>query len=195
MSTSIKKEVIVSAISAFLFLILVGTIVSADVGVGISPSKVALQVEGGKTQQLELIVFNTGDNDMKISLIADGDIATFTKIEPLSETIKPEPKPHSLPIKNGKTFVVTFSPGITSSEKKYMGSMSAVGSPSEGSQFGGNVAVASQIELLVSPSSFFANLLSTKNLIILGIIVLIIIIIILLKRSGFRIEFKKNKNK
>lgn len=183
-----KKGVIVSV---FALIILI-SFASAEVGVGISPSKMIIQVEGGKTSiPYELLIFNTGDYNMEISLSVDGEIAGMTKIEPENAIISPEPKPHELPIKNGKTFIVTFKPPATNKDVVYTGSISAVGSPTAGSQFGGGVGVAAQIELRVTPTkSIFARIPKIYYFILAAIIILILIVY-LLKKAGLNISFKK----
>lgn len=163
----------------------------ASVGVGISPSKVVLQVEGGKVQEIDLLIFNSGDIPLEISLSSEGDIAKFTQIEPGSVIVEPEPQPHALPIKNGKTFIVKFTPPATGEVKKYTGTISATGSPTAGSQFGGSVGVATRVELMVTPTKSIFAFITTEYLIIAGAIILLIIIILLLRRAGFRLKFER----
>lgn len=178
-----------------LAIILILPLVNASIGIGISPSKINLQIESGKTQEIELLVFNTGDKILDIGLNVEGDIKEFTTIEPSSLSVEPEPAPQELPIKNGKTFKIKFNPSAVFNDKKYTGKITATGSSGSGSQFGGNVGVATQVELLVTPSKSILAFLTETNLIIVGVIVLAIILIILiiyfLKKSRLRIRFEK----
>ncbi len=183
------KKIILSSVFFLLSLYLA----SANVGVGVSPTKVSFEIESGKEYNLNLLVFNPGDSALEITISAEGDIKDLIeKIEPASEIIQPEPKPTSLPIKNGQNFVITFKAPPVSNEKKYIGVISAVGNPTSGSQFGGSVGVATQVEIIVRPSkSILANLSSKQKLVGL-IIVLLIASIIAVKKSGFKIKFERN---
>ena len=174
-----------------IFFILIFDIAYADVGVGLSPSRVVLEVEGGKTQQIDLLVFNSGDYPMEISLNSEGDIADFTEIEPKSITVEPEPKPQSLPIKNGKTFIVRFKPPATREKKTYEGTISATGKPTGGSSFGGSVGVATKVELIVTPTVSMFAFITITHILIAGIIILLIIIILLLRKAGFSFKIEK----
>lgn len=176
-----------------LFVIISANLAYADVGIGVSPSKIVLQVEGGKTQEISLLVFNSGDNSMEISVTSEGEIEKFTQIEPNSIVVEPEPKPHVLPIKNGKSFVVRFTPPATSDTKKYTGTISATGSPGAGSQFGGSVGVATQVELIVTPTTSIFAFLTATHIIAICAIVALIIIVLLLRRAGLIIQFKRKK--
>lgn len=187
-----KNNLFLILIGIFLVLLL-GNFVKADVGVGISPSKIVLQIEGGQTQNYELLIFNTGSNTLKLNFGIEGDIVKFTEIEKETEIIEPEPKPHELPIKNGKTIMVSFSPPATTKTKEYEGKISAIGSPLEGSQFGGSVGVAAKVQIIVTPTQTFLNYLTPLHYMIAGAILVLIIIIILLKRAGLSVGFRKKK--
>lgn len=180
-----------------LAIILILPLASASIGIGISPSKINLQIESGKTQEIELLVFNTGDKILDISLNVEGDIKEFTTVEPSILSVEPEPAPQELPIKNGKIFKIKFNPSAAFSDKKYTGKITATGSSSSSSQFGGNVGVATQVELMVVTSGFVSAFFTKTNLIICGVIVLVIILIILiiylLKKYGLKIRFEKEK--
>src|SRR3989344_5269773 len=154
-----------------------------DVGVGISPSKMIFEIEAGKSQQLDILVYNTGDNLLDVTMEVDGEIQSFTKIEKNSFTIEPEPKPHEFPIKNGVHTTAVFSPPGNLKPKTYKGMIAAGGGP-YGSQFGGRVSVASQIEIIVrAPKSIFSYI-TTTHLLIVGIVILLALIIWFLKRMG-----------
>ena len=165
----------------------------ADVGVGISPSKIVLTLEGGKAQELDLLAFNSGDDLLEVSLTADGEIAPFTTIDLQKVIMEPEPKPHKLPIKNGKPFKVIIRPPSKSVITKYTGVIAVTGSPTGDSQFGGSVSVAAQIELTVTPPKSFLSYITTTHLLIAGIIVLIIIAVFLLKKAGLKFSFDKKQ--
>lgn len=168
-------------------------LVYADVGVGISPSKIVLQIEGGSFKELDLLIFNSGDDAMDISFNIEGEIAKFTTFDQKSILVEPEPKPHTLPIKNGKKLIVKFIPPVSKETKKYIGSISATGTPTSDSQFGGSVGVASQVELIVTPTSSIFEFISFNHLIFIGIFLLLVILILVLKKAGLKIKFEKNK--
>lgn len=164
-----------------LILILINTkFIYADVGVGISPSKIVMQLEEGKTHEVSLLVFNSGDNPLEVTLNSEGEIAKFIDIEPESKIIQPEPSPHSLPIKNGETFIVKFNVPRTGEAKRYIGIISAIGSTNKEAQVGGNVGVATQVELITIPTKTTPIFRYLAYLIVIGIV---FIIIILLKRK------------
>lgn len=177
----------------FVLILLFSFIVpltQADVGVGISPSKFVLQMEGGRPQTHEFVVFNPGDAPLEIAISIDGEIAEFTTVEPSHAIIEPEPQPHERPIKNSRNFVVTFNPPASRTAKTYKGSIAATGGPS-GGQFGGNVGVATLVELTALPPKSIFDYLTTTHWIIIGFIILLIILIILLKRAGLKVRFEK----
>ena len=179
---------------AITLILLAGFIIplaDAEVGVGISPSRAVLQIEGGKTQDLSLLVFDSGDGQIKISMSAEGSIADFTKFNFNNVVLEPEPKPHALPIKNGKNIIATFSPPVTSETKKYVGTIAASGSPAGNSQFGGGVGVAAQIEITVTPTQSVLAFIPPLYFFILLIIILIIAIVFLLKRAGFELKLER----
>lgn len=170
-------------------------LVSAEVGLGISPSKMKEQVVAGDTYTYSFLVFNTGSQDIEVSLVVDGEIAEFATVQTPLLTISPEPSPHEFPIKNGVSFNVVFEMPKSMGDKAYTGTVSAVGKAASGSQFGGSVAVSSQVEFVsLSPDSIFSKLETKYYFIILGFIVLILLIY-LLKRAGFHMEFSSNNKK
>lgn len=181
----------------FIFVLCLLTVLCkpalADVGVGLSPSKIILQIEGGTKQDFQFLAFNSGDYPLDISLSVSGDIVKFTKIGDSNIMVEPEPKPHALPIKNGRTFTVTFSPPVSSETKRYTGTVSASGSPSKGAQFGGSVGVAAPVEIIVTPpASMLAFITPTYSAIIL-LIIAILAIIFLLKKSGITISVQRRR--
>ncbi len=176
---------------AALALMLAAQAASASIGVGVSPSKLVLKAEGGKTQEVSLLVFNSGDSNLEIALVAEGDIANFTQFEPASAAVEPEPTPHALPIKNGKSFTVRITPPALGETRKYSGSVSAVASPSKDSQFGGSVSVATEIELEASPpASPFAFITSTQVAIALAV-VLLLAAGLWLRKKGYSLHLER----
>lgn len=183
------KYIVQMSMISILCLVFVMHGVMADVGVGISPTKVVLQFESGRESQFSLLVFNSGDSDLKISLSAEGDIAEFVKISPTEENIEPEPRPHALPIRNGKNFVVTFDAPRVSRPTKYTGTIAAVGTPGEGSQFGGSVGVATQVEITVVPSESLFQRIPPVYLYVAAGIVALVVIVFALRRMHMHISF------
>lgn len=176
------KNILQISIISILCLVMSLHGAMADVGVGISPTKVVLQFESGRESQFSLLVFNSGDSNLEISLSADGEIAKLVSVSPTEENIEPEPRPHALPIRNGKNFVVTFDAPRVSRPTKYTGTISAVGTPGEGSQFGGSVGVATQVEITVVPSeSLFKRIPAVYLYVAVGILALVVIIFVLRK--------------
>jgi len=181
---------ILTLLILILAAILMSSIAYAAVGVGISPSKMVLQVEGGKTQQMEILVYDTGDYPMNLNIGVEGDLAEITQIEPTAVYVDPEPKPIVMPIKNGKKVTITFIPPATRTPRIYTGKVTAAGGVASG-QFGGSVGVATLVELRVTKTpSIFAFITST-HILVAGIILGVIIIILLLWRLGLKIEFRR----
>jgi len=178
-----------------LVLVVTLSFVSSEVGVGISPSKIVEQVEGGKTKQVQVLVFNTGDSDMELNAYLEGEIAEFGLVIPTNQVVSPEPKPHELPIKNGKIFIIEFNAPAVRDVRTYTGSISIIGSGTAGSTFGGSVGVTSKIELVVLPSKSFFSLIKPLYYLLAGIIILLIVIIWFLKKKGLNISFKNTKSK
>lgn len=163
-------------LAAVAFVLLMMTMASASVGVGISPTKMVLQLEGGKEHQLNLLIFNSGDNDLNIRVHSEGDIAQYVTVDPTSALIKPEPFPHALPIRNGKNFAIMFNAPRVTEPTVITGTFSAVGSPASGSQFGGSVGVAAQVEITVMPGDSFFSRINTSTMIAVGVLVVAIIV-------------------
>lgn len=175
---------------SLVLVILFMNVASASVGVGISPSKMRQQIVAGETLVQEILIFNTGSDAMEITLIAEGEIKAFTEIEESALIVEAEPN-DELPIENGKIFTVTFSPPRSGSEKTFTGTLSANGKGTGESQFGGNVKVSSNVEIVVVPAkSIFARLTNTHYLII-GILFALVLLVIFLKKSGISIKFNK----
>jgi hypothetical protein len=168
-----------------VFFLFSFSFVSSAVGVGVSPSRINLEVEAGKVQELEFLVFNIGDKPIDIYLKAEGDISQFTIVDPVTLTIEPEPTPHELPIKNGKTFKVEFVPKKSMSGKSYSGTIVAIGSSGSASQFGGNVGVASQVNIaVVSPVEKSSVSASMVMAIVAGLVIIFLIGFLLIKKKN-----------
>lgn len=182
-----KKIFLMFVVSMFVL-----TLVSAEVGLGISPSKMKEHLITGSSYEYDIIVFNVGDESMEITLVANGEIAPFTTITPVSQMVEPEPLPHEFPIKNGKVFHVVFDIPNGGKERIYDGSFSAVGKGDSGSQFGGNVAVVSRVELNVLPPTSFLEKLTPIHYLAFGAVVLLALIVIGLKKAGLKIQFGAN---
>ena len=182
----VKKNVLILVL-AFLLVVSLANAVLADVGVGISPTKIVLNMESGKSQQVDFLMFNSGDSPLNVNVNLEGDIAKIGTVSGVSgnDVIQPEPLPHQLPIKNGKTFSVTFSPSMAFFEKKYSGTISVSGSPVDGSQFGGSVGVAAQADITVTPSA-------SSKAVLYGAIVLVVIIAFLCWKK-YKSSGKKGK--
>ncbi len=186
----IKKRLSLLGILLLASLIF-SNLIYADFGVGISPTRIVIEIQAGEPHQLSLLVFNSGDEQMNISVTASGEIEEFTKIEPGYGLIEPEPKPHAMPIKNGQNFIVTFDPASNRDIKTYTGSISAIGTPLAGSQLGGSVGVATQVEIRVLPPKSIFAFVKPLHIIILVIVALIVILFFTLWKMGLKISFQK----
>lgn len=171
-------------------LILGMSFASAAVGVGLSPSKMREHLTGGKSYSYDILVFNTGSENMEITLTATGELKGLVEVEEQTLVVSPEPN-DELPIENGRNFKVTITPPRVSKEKIFKGTLVATGSGSKDSQFGGNVAVSSQVELVVSPSKSILSRMTTTQYVILAAVLLIILAIVLIRKSGLKISFDK----
>lgn len=180
-----------SVILGFGILVFSLALVSANVGLGISPSKMKEQVVAGETYSYEFLVFNTGSQDIDLTFSTKGDFADFVVIETPDRTIAPEPEPHEFPIKNGKTFKVSVTFPKSSKEKIYSGTFSAIGGDSEGSRFGGSVGVTSQVEFIATPPASIFSRLTSTHYIIIGALALIVLLIYLFKKMGIKIQVAK----
>jgi len=182
-----KLKLLIILVLVFFGLI---QMISADVGVGISPSKMIIQLEGGRTHEFELMVFNVGSDPMKLSFVVEGTLSEITEVEyDENLLVDPEPQPHELPIKNGKTVLVRFTPPASGEE--YEGTISALGSAGGGSTFGGSVGVASKIKIIVIPPESIFAFVTITHLIIAGVIVFLVLLFFILKKMGLKIGFKK----
>jgi hypothetical protein len=174
-----------------LALTLILPFVSANVGVGVSPTKIVMQVESGKQTSIDLLVFNPGDNPLDIRLSGEGDIMKYISLDDKKVSLEPEPQPHALPIRNGQTLPVIFKAPSVHQATTYKGTLSATGTLTEGSQFGGSVGVATQVEITVLPSkSILSYLNNTYTYAVIGVFALVIAVVAL-KRAGLNVSFRK----
>src|SRR3989344_8064706 len=104
----LNRKILLCFAAVFSAFGLMAAPVLANVGVGISPSKIAFETSGGATQDYEFLIFNSGDSPSTIIMSAEGDIKPYVTFSEESVVIDPEPQPHALPIKNGKRITVTF---------------------------------------------------------------------------------------
>lgn len=179
-----------------MFLLILTSITSASslVGVGVTPSRLDLELVGGKTQEVELLVFNTGDYPFEIGLSAEGEIASFITFEPTKALIDPEQMPHSLPIKNGKMFKLKFTPPAGES-RTYTGLISATVVNTREQGFSGSVGSAVYVSAHVSKpfylKSIFGLITIQQLVLVLGIIPLVLSGFLVLKK----VSSKKKKAK
>ena len=185
------KNKLISVFASFLLSACLLSAVSANVGVGMSPSKVVIQIEGGKSMDYSFLVFNSGDNPLIIGLEASGDIAEFTTIAENGFLVEPEPLPHALPIKNGRTISVKFSPPATGMKTTITGMITAAGSAPKDAQFGGNVAVATPVEIIVTPSASVLSYITPQYWGLALLVIAVIAILFLLKKAGIKISIER----
>ncbi len=181
---------------SLLLFILVVNLASASVGVGMNPAKASLVLEGGKTQTMEVTVFNTGDTPLEISLQAEGDIAPYVDFEPKSVVVDPEPVPHTLPVKNGKIFTVKFTPPASSQVVSYSGDIAATAFVSNGNNFPGTVGTAMLVEATVNPPlplKGVLGVLTVQQLVLVAAIIPMILSVFLLIRQSSKKKKSKKK--
>ena len=183
-----KKQFLLGMMIVFL----VGLVsASSLVGVGVTPSKMELNLVGGETKDIELLVFNTGDGPNEVVLSAEGDIASFVTFEPATAILDPEPMPHTLPIKNGKIFHIKFKAPAEKESKNYVGLISASTLPAKEQGFSGSVGSAVQVKLTVNPPLYLKQIIGVLTLhdIVLGAAFIPLIL------SGFLIVRKIKKKR
>jgi len=161
-------------------------VVSADVGIGVSPSRSNVQVEAGKEITLDFLVFNTGDGDLDVTISTEGEISDYVELSETTLSISPEPKPHTRPIKNGKSVSVTFKAPVSARELK--GLFVATAAPGGGT-LGGSVSIASTVDLKVLPAQ--GLIVTTTQWTIIGALLGIVLLYIVWRRMGLQIKIKK----
>ncbi len=184
---------IITTLTMLISVLLSFHAAQANVGIGTSPSKLVLQVQSGQETTVEILVFNPGDQELKVSFTAEGDIAPFTMFSEEIVEIDPEPQPHALPIKNGKTIQVTFKPPASAQTRIYTGALSATGGPTEDAQFGGAVGVATLVTLTATPPPSVLNFITKQHLIIAATLIIVLLMFIILKKKGLKLTFEKQE--
>lgn len=164
----------------------------ASVGLGISPSRMEHRVEGGKTFETEYLVYNSGTIDIIARFNAEGDITPYVTFEEQDMSLLSEPEPHRFPPVYGKRFKVKYSPPPTSTAHQLTGYIVASGGPAQGSQLGGNVAVAMRMTLNVDKTKRFWNYITpvqwTIGGITAGILLLLFGAYTIARRKGIRLR-------
>lgn len=187
-----RREKIFLVFVTALFLV---SVVSAEIGLGMSPSRMIEHVVAGESQFIEITVFNVGDEDVNITLVPKGDIVKFVTITPAVQTVEPEPRPHEFPVKNGRIFYVVIDVPKGTSSGEYYGTFSAIGSGDGVSQLGANVAVVAQMELnVLKTKSFFARL-NPSYYFAIGLILIGFAIAFSLKNFKLQLKVKKKVEK
>lgn len=179
---------------AVIFLFFMGLgIVSANVGIGVSPTKIVMEIEAGEKVEIPYIVFNTGDSPISVSFNLDGDIAQFSKLSAMqSSVLQPEPYPRELPIKNGESINIEFSPDGSMKPGIYAGQISAVGSLTSESQFGGSVGVATNVEITVRPAKSLLSRIPKIYLYLFVVITGVALLVATLRKMHYSISLKKD---
>lgn len=183
-----KKVFLVFVLAVFSF-----ALVSADIGIGVSPSKLREQVVSGESYEYDLFVFNTGSGVIDVTLSVSEELSDFVTVVENRVTIDPEPLPHELPLKNAESVKIIVNAPKVRSEEIRLGKISITGGGSSESNFGGNVGVSSQLEFIVVPAEGFLAKLSNIHYIVFSLIVFIIVLSLLLRKVGFTISFRKKK--
>ena len=172
-------------------------IVSASIGVGISPSKVNDRIGSKEEKNYTFIIYNTGNTNVLIKMGSSDGIDGKAKFYPSELTLIPEPEPHRLPPVNGKEVIVTIKAPVTGSLKKFVGYVVATAGAAPGSSFGGSGAVASRFELEVTPAKYFWDYMSTLQIVLSILVILLIISIIIIrmimKKKGIHFGFVKEE--
>jgi hypothetical protein len=180
-------------VTLVLTTLLFALFVAAQVGVGMSPSKIVLEGTSGDVLEQSVLVFNSGDQLMKLRFSADGEIASFTTFSQQELTVEPEPQPHALPIKHGQSFTAQFKLPVSGATKKYSGTISASGGPTAGSQFGGTVGVGALVEIIVHPPASPLAFVTGQHLLIGVVVVIVILVLVFLRKAGWKMKFEPKK--
>ena len=135
-------------ITLIILLIVNISLVTASVGIGISPSKLVDSINSMKSKEYDYIIYNTGDINITAKMYTEGELSDYITITPSELFLLPEPEPHRLPPVNGKMIKVKVRAPFAFDEKNYTSKIIASVSPG----FGGVIttgAVASNIEITV----------------------------------------------
>ena len=103
-----------------IFILLLNiSIVSASVGIGVSPAKLSDTIFTGDVKEYEYIVYNTGDINVTANIEVEGDLSDYADISDKSLFLLPEPEPHRLPPVNGKITKIKIHAPLLFKEKNY----------------------------------------------------------------------------
>ncbi len=189
-----KNEKIVILLVLFLLNL---NIVYASIGVGISPSKIFDKIESKQEKNYTFIIYNTGDIPLNIKLSSSDGITGIAKFYPQEAILQPEPEPHRLPPVNGKTITVTIKAPVERATKTIVGHVVATAGSVPGSSFGGSGAVASRVELEISPPKHIWDYLTEKQVIMgsIGVLLLIILVVttIVMRKKGLKIAIVRER--
>jgi len=187
-----KKTLIISI--AIFFLINLA-IVSASIGIGVSPSKVYDKMQSKQEKNFTFSIYNTGDITLKAKMSASEEMNNMVTFYPEEITIEPEPEPHRLPAVNGKNVIVTLKAPVTNKIRKITGHIVATAGSGGGSTFGGSGAVASRFELEISPPTHFWEYW-TRTQVTIGSIIIALVLglltaILIMKKKGLSVGLIK----
>ncbi|HIH25192.1 hypothetical protein J4476_04340 [Candidatus Woesearchaeota archaeon] len=154
------------------------SVVSASVGVGVSPAKLSDTIFTGEVKEYDYIIYNTGDINITAKISIEGELSDYIDISEKEIFLLPEPEPHRLPPVNGKITKIRIKSPLLLHEKNYTSKVVASVNPG----FGGLIttgAVASNIYITVKPRYSFYF----KYIILLFIIIVFYLVI---KKRGSR---------
>ncbi len=179
-----------------MFLVCI-SLVSASIGVGISPSKVLDQVVSKQEKNYTFTIYNTGDIPVLIKMSASDELEGKVRFYPEELSLLPEPEPHRLPPVNGKDIIVTVKAPVSHDLKKITGHIVATAGAAPGSSFGGSGAVASRFELMIGPPKYFWDYMTDKQILLANLVILLIIIIFIarwiMKKKGIHFALVKEE--
>lgn len=170
-----------------LVLFLLPATHASVVGLGMSPTKWVVNAAVGQETRLEGVVFNSGGEELGVSLNAEGDIAPFVSFPIGLFTVIPEPD-QELPIENGQTFTVIIKP---TKEGTFTGTVAAVGGPAQNSQFGGMVSVAAALLVTVGPPASPLDAITMQQMLIAGSAIAFLLLFVILKKVGLKLTFER----
>jgi ABC-type sugar transport system permease subunit len=181
----------------FAALCLFSTLVSASVGMGISPSRTEYRIEGGKTLETTYMVYNTGTDDLIARFSADGDIKPYVQFVEKDVYLQKEEDITKFPPPNAKRFTVRYTPPTTSKSKRITGFVVASGGPGAGSTLGGNVAVAMRVDILIEPTKRFWDYITNTQWIvgssILAVLFISILLVTIARKKGISLKIELNR--
>lgn len=183
-----KKMFLVFVLAVFSL-----ALISADVGIGVSPSKMREQVTSGESYEYDIFVFNTGSETIDVTLSVSEELSEFVTVVEGVVTIDPEPMPHALPLKNAKSVKIIVNAPKVRNEEVYSGKISIIGGGNAESNFGGNVGVSSQLEFIVIPAKGILSNFSNTHYIVFSLIVFVVTLSLVFRKIGFTVSFGRKK--